>query len=52
MFVAISVGIYFALDPPGIIAVMVGWVGGFLLSASVSRSCWACGGGEPPRRVR
>ena len=33
MFVAISVGIYFALDPPGIIAVMVGWVGGFLLSA-------------------
>ena len=33
MFVAISVGIFFALDPPGIIAVMVGWVGGFLLSA-------------------
>lgn len=33
MFVAMLVGIYFAIDPPGIIAVMVGWVGGFLLSS-------------------
>jgi len=33
MFLAIIVGIYFAIDPPGIIAVMVGWVGGFLLSS-------------------
>lgn len=33
MFLAIALGIVFALDPPGLIAVMVGWVGGFLLSS-------------------
>ena len=33
MLVASAVGIYFALDPPGLIAIMVGWVGGFLLSS-------------------
>src|SRR5690625_4875872 len=33
MFIAAGVGIIFAINPPGIIAVMVGWVGGFLLSS-------------------
>ncbi|MGC5585923.1 sodium:solute symporter family protein [Ornithinimicrobium sp. W1665] len=33
MFLAVGLGIVFALDPPGLIAVMVGWVGGFLLSS-------------------
>lgn len=33
MFVAVIIGIAIALNPPGIIAVMVGWVGGFLLSS-------------------
>ncbi|WP_020007108.1 sodium:solute symporter family protein [Salinicoccus albus] len=33
MFAAIIIGIIIAIDPPGIIAIMVGWVGGFLLSA-------------------
>lgn len=33
MFVAVIIGIIIAINPPGIIAVMVGWVGGFLLSA-------------------
>lgn len=33
MFVAVGVGIAIAVDPPGLIAVMVGWVGGFLLSS-------------------
>lgn len=33
MFAAVGIGIAIALDPPGIIAIMVGWVGGFLLSA-------------------
>lgn len=33
MFAASIVGIIIAIDPPGIIAVMVGWVGGFLLSS-------------------
>src|SRR5690625_3300250 len=33
MFVASGVGILIAIEPPQLIAVMVGWVGGFLLSA-------------------
>jgi len=33
MFAAVIIGIFIAINPPGIIAVMVGWVGGFLLSA-------------------
>lgn len=33
MFVAVIIGIAIALNPPGIIAIMVGWVGGFLLSS-------------------
>lgn len=33
MVLASAIGIYFALDPPGLIAVMVGWVGGFLLAS-------------------
>ncbi|MUK90374.1 sodium/solute symporter [Ornithinibacillus sp. L9] len=33
MVVASIIGIIFAIDPPGLIAVMVGWVGGFLLSS-------------------
>lgn len=33
MIVASVIGIIFAIHPPGIIAVMVGWVGGFLLSS-------------------
>lgn len=33
MFVTVIIGIIVAINPPGIIAVMVGWVGGFLLSA-------------------
>lgn len=32
MVVASLIGILIAVDPPGLIAVMVGWVGGFLLS--------------------
>lgn len=32
MFVAMAVGILIAWDPPGLIAIMVGWVGGALLS--------------------
>ncbi|QKY68831.1 sodium:solute symporter [Lentibacillus sp. CBA3610] len=33
MIVASIVGILIAIEPPGLIAIMVGWVGGFLLSA-------------------
>lgn len=33
MLVVSAVGILIAIEPPGIIAVMVGWVGGFLLSS-------------------
>ncbi|WP_150462144.1 sodium:solute symporter family protein [Nesterenkonia ebinurensis] len=33
MFLAAFAGILIALDPPGLIAIMVGWVGGALLSA-------------------
>lgn len=33
MIIASAVGIFFAIDPPGLIAIMVGWVGGGLLSA-------------------
>lgn len=33
MFVAVIIGILIAVNPPGIIAIMVGWVGGFLLSS-------------------
>ena len=32
MFVAAGLGIWIAWDPPGLIAIMVGWVGGALLS--------------------
>ncbi len=32
MIIASIVGILIAIDPPGLIAIMVGWVGGFLLS--------------------
>ncbi|RYG71434.1 Na+:solute symporter [Lentibacillus lipolyticus] len=32
MIIASIVGIIIAIDPPGLIAIMVGWVGGFLLS--------------------
>lgn len=33
MLVVSAIGILIAIEPPGIIAVMVGWVGGFLLSS-------------------
>src|SRR5699024_165982 len=33
MIAASIVGIMIAIDPPGLIAIMVGWVGGFLLSS-------------------
>lgn len=33
MFIAVIIGIAVAINPPGIIAIMVGWVGGFLLSS-------------------
>ena len=33
MIVAAAVGMWIALDPPGLIAIMVGWVGGALLSS-------------------
>ncbi|GEL78176.1 sodium:solute symporter family protein [Tenuibacillus multivorans] len=33
MIVASIVGILIAIEPPGLIAIMVGWVGGFLLSS-------------------
>lgn len=33
MLVVSAIGILIAINPPGIIAVMVGWVGGFLLSS-------------------
>lgn len=33
MIVASIIGIIIAIDPPGLIAIMVGWVGGFLLSS-------------------
>ncbi|WP_163970288.1 sodium:solute symporter family protein [Oceanobacillus halotolerans] len=33
MVVASIIGILIAIEPPGLIAIMVGWVGGFLLSA-------------------
>lgn len=33
MIIASTIGILFAIDPPGLIAIMVGWVGGGLLSA-------------------
>ena len=32
MFIAAGLGIWIAWDPPGLIAIMVGWVGGALLS--------------------
>jgi sodium/proline symporter len=32
MFIAAGVGMWIAWDPPGLIAIMVGWVGGALLS--------------------
>ncbi|SES64264.1 solute:Na+ symporter, SSS family/sodium/proline symporter/cation/acetate symporter [Oceanobacillus limi] len=33
MIVASIIGVIIAIDPPGLIAIMVGWVGGFLLSS-------------------
>lgn len=33
MIIASVVGVIIAIDPPGLIAIMVGWVGGFLLSS-------------------
>ncbi|MFC0014101.1 MULTISPECIES: sodium:solute symporter [Allobacillus] len=33
MILASVVGVIIAIDPPGLIAIMVGWVGGFLLSS-------------------